>query len=95
MSEQRGTLVTCDRCSETKFLGYLGEVGLSNYAGPGTRPKYEDLPKTWVYDTHFGHLCPVCAKVFNDWMMDFFGYEKYKKIAPAWKIKEEPDERNV
>lgn len=90
MSEKSGKLITCDRCGETLFLKYTGEVGLSNYAGPGTRSTYEDLPKTWMHNSGFGHLCPFCAGVFVRWLKEFFGEDKYEKFAPVWKVEEEP-----
>lgn len=89
MSKTRGELVVCDRCKDNSvFLKYEGEVGLSNYAGPGTRSKYENLPGTWIYDTHFGYLCPDCAEEFCTFLKEFFGVEKYERLAPAWKIEE-------
>ena len=89
MSEQLGKLITCNRCGETKFLKRTGEEGLSSYACPGTRSTYEELPRTWIYDTKFGHLCPHCAEIFVRWLKDFFGQEQYEKVAYRWKIEED------
>ena len=88
--DQKGRLITCDKCNKnTVFLKYLGDVGLSNLAGPGTREMYEDTPKTWIYDTKFGYLCPSCAKEFTKFLKEFFGEEKYAKLPPAWQIEED------
>ena len=89
MSEQYGKLVTCRRCSKSIFLKQTGEVGLSNYAGPGTRYTFEDLPGTWMDISSIGHLCPDCAKAFVDFLIEFFGAEEYGNLAPVWKLKEE------
>lgn len=89
MGAEKGKLITCDRCRDkTIFLKYLKEVGLSNYAGPGTRPEYEDLPKDWLYMTQCGYLCPDCAKEWCTFLKSFFGEEKYNQLAPAWRIQE-------
>lgn len=89
MGEQLGKLVTCRRCTESIFLKYTGEVGLSNYAGPGTRATFEELPKTWMDNFTVGPLCPTCAKQLVSLFKDFFGEEGYKQLAPCWKIEEE------
>lgn len=89
MSEQYGKLVSCTRCPTSIFLKQTGEVGLSNYSGPGTRFTYEDLPKTWMHVTSIGHLCPSCSKDLRRFLVEFLGEEEYEKLAPCWKIEEE------
>lgn len=92
MSERKGKLITCDRCHEkTVFLEQVGLVGLSNYAGPGERPEYEVLPKDWLYIQGMGHMCPICARSFTEYLKTFFGEEGYERLAPCFKFVEEAE----
>ena len=79
MAEVKGKLVSCCRCSNAIFLKLLGREALDG--GYSSYDKYEDLPKEWMYETQFGHLCPKCAKEFQIFCRDFFP----GNIAPAWR----------
>lgn len=83
MSEQRGKLVTCDRCGESIFLKEL-EVKERERDGGFTRwneYKYEDLPEGWssvTFDRGFSvnyKLCPHCYELFEKYRTMFFGIE--------------------
>ena len=71
--EQIGKLVTCDRCGHTIFLERIGTEEWSN------RAAYKDLPREWMQESQFGHLCPKCAKEFQTFCKGFF-----KHVAVAW-----------
>lgn len=53
MAEQKGKLITCDRCGATCFLKTIGD---------GVLDGFEERPKNWKYysDDRIGHLCPKC-----------------------------------
>lgn len=89
MPEQIGKLISCTRCPTNVFLKQTGTVGLSNYAGPGSRPVYEELPKTWMFVSGLGYLCPQCTRDMVSWLKNFLGEDKYEKLGPCWKIEEE------
>lgn len=79
MSEQKGMLLTCDRCGETTFLQYLGQDVLD---GGFTRiGKYEDRPPEWLYMSETGHLCPSCSVIFKKFVTEFMS----GRVAPIWK----------
>lgn len=86
MGAVKGKLVSCDRCGKNIFLKYVGKEYGGNMSDPEGYERYEDRPKTWVHDTHFGDLCDDCSLDFNLILNEFFGPEKYNKIAPAWKV---------
>ena len=87
MSEKIGKLITCVRCPTNIFLKQVGTDYGSNYTDPGySRMVCEDLPKTWIYDTRFGHLCPTCAREFVNFIDVFF---ENTTVAPCWHIEEE------
>lgn len=46
--------------------------------------KYEDLPKEWLHESEFGHLCPDCALQFRLFMTTFFD-GKLEYLAAKWK----------
>ena len=84
MSEIRGKLINCARCNNMLFLRFLERTpidgGISHY------DKYQDLPKSWIRDNHFGHLCPHCASMFNNMLGKFF---EGSNLAPAWQPQED------
>lgn len=71
--EQIGKLVTCDRCGITIFVEQKGTEEWSD------RPAYESLPRGWMRESQFGHLCPSCARQFQLFCRDFF-----KSVAVSW-----------
>lgn len=79
MSKTRGLLINCARCNNMIFLKFLERIpmdgGISHY------DQYQDLPKSWIKDNHFGHLCPKCAGEFTRRMNEFFDG---CSIAPEW-----------
>lgn len=90
MSEERGKLITCTRCTNTIFLKYLRSHGGSNYSDPGyLRAEYEELPKTWMVPLGIGHLCPDCSRGLVDVLINYFGESTYDKFDSRWKLEEE------
>ena len=86
MAENTGKQLTCDRCGDTIFLKRLERVVVDG--GYDSYDKYEDAPKKWLYDSHFGHLCPSCADQFRYFVTIFMD----DNVAPGWKyIPEEED----
>jgi DNA-directed RNA polymerase subunit RPC12/RpoP len=82
MSEQRGKLLTCDRCGKTVFLKEL-EAKERDTDGGYTRwneYKHEDPPEGWTYK-YFGdyikryNLCPECSKKLEETREKFFQCE--------------------
>lgn len=58
MAEQKGKLVTCDRCGETIFLKTTGEGELD---GGFTRwNKFEPIPQGREHHCEVGLICPDC-----------------------------------
>lgn len=84
MSEQRGKLITCDRCGERIFIKEL-DVNEKETDGGFTRwneYKYEDLPEGWG-SVSFGKgwnsysmLCPGCSELFEKYRDTFFKIEE-------------------
>ena len=79
MSEVTGKLIGCARCDSMIFLKLLEKVDMDG--GYSHYDKYQNLPKSWIYDSHFGYLCPDCAGFFADKMNEFF---MGRPLAPAW-----------
>lgn len=65
MSYVDGTMFTCDRCGEEKFIAEEFESWKS------TSVLVEE--KGWLIDKFIGSLCPDCYVVYNDLIDDFFG----------------------
>ena len=85
MAEQRGKLLTCDRCGETVFLKEL-EAKARDADGGYTRwneYKHEEPPEGWSYK-YFGDysnsysLCPKCSEKFEEAHTNFFRIVKEK-----------------
>lgn len=81
MSEIKGKLVTCDRCGTTLFLKHVSHVDMDGGLSRGYE-KYEDLPDEWLFETEFGHLCPVCTYDFRYFISGFMN----GKVPQKWKI---------
>ena len=79
MSAVRGKLIECARCNSMLFLKLLEKVPMDG--GYSHYEQYQDLPKSWIRDNHFGHLCPDCAVYFKDKMNEFF---EGRPLAPEW-----------
>ena len=86
MSEQRGKLLTCDRCGKTVFLKEL-EAKERDTDGGYTRwneYKHEAPPEGWArkyfgdYTTSY-NLCPECTKILEETHNNFFKLLKEKK----------------
>ena len=82
MSEQRGKLVTCDRCGESIFVKELVATERETDSGffRWNEYKYEDLPEGWS-TVYFGEfvfytLCPICYELFEKCRNMFFGIEE-------------------
>lgn len=80
MSVTLGKLITCCRCSCAIFLKHTGTATLDG--GYTKYDEFEERPKSWIYDTHIGHLCPDCAEEFYINMKYFLGHDNF---APGWK----------
>lgn len=86
MSEQRGKLVTCDRCGESIFVKEL-KAEEKDRDGGFTRWNeytYEELPSGWDtvcfgYNFKGGMLCPKCVAIFELAREEFWGFEKLKE----------------
>ena len=92
MSEKKGKLIACDRCHEkTVFLEQVGTRGVSNYDNSGEYPVYEELPKDWLHVSGMGHMCPICARSFTEFLKTFFGEDGYERLAPRYKFVEEAE----
>lgn len=86
MAEQRGKLVTCDRCGESIFVKEL-KAEEKERDGGFTRWNeytYENLPNGWDrvyfgYNFNNGMLCPRCVAVFEIAREEFWGLEKLKE----------------
>ena len=64
---KHGTLFTCDRCGETKFVEVETVVGVTS----------ADIG--WGY--HDGHqLCPTCTELYNKMMNSFFAPEVKRAV---------------
>ena len=81
MSEQRGKLLTCDRCGKTVFLKELEAKG-KDADGGYTRwneYKHEEPPEGWSRK-YFGdyiksyNLCPECSKELEVTREQFFRF---------------------
>lgn len=62
MAEEKGKMLTCNRCGETVFLKF---EGLQPQEWSNPKEKYEKAPGGWVHDVILGHhvdLCPECTK---------------------------------
>lgn len=79
MSKVRGLLINCTRCNNMIFLKLVERIPMDG--GYSHHDQYQDLPKSWIKDSHFGHLCPSCAAVFTKTMHEFF---LSSDIAPEW-----------
>ena len=87
MAEQRGKLVTCDRCGESIFVKEL-KVEEKDRDGGFTRWNeytYEGISSGWTKVSftrlHIGspvcyQLCPDCTKIFDRAYNQFFGIEE-------------------
>jgi hypothetical protein len=82
MGEVKGKRVTCDRCGTETFLKFVTHVEMDGGFSPGY-DKYEALPDDWLYESEFGHLCPVCAREFIYFIDNFMN----GKVPDKWKIK--------
>lgn len=81
MPEFKGKLTICSRCGKEHFRRYIGKGETDG--GYTVWDKFEELPKTWMYESQIGYLCPACAgmfRLFIDKLMDG------KEIAPAWRL---------
>lgn len=86
MAEQRGKLVTCDRCGESIFVKEL-KAEEKERDGGFTRWNeytYEDLPNGWDhvyfgYNFYGGMICPTCVAIFELAREEFWGPEKLKE----------------
>lgn len=74
MSEIVGKQVICNRCGHEIFL----KLTARSSAGD----EYEKLPEGWLYDGHFGDLCPSCAYDFKYFVSSFMN----GKVTSQWKI---------
>lgn len=83
MSEQRGKLLTCDRCGETVFLKELKATEKDTDGGFTRWNEYEheDPPEGWSYK-YFGdlrsngyNLCPECSQKLEEAHAMFFNKE--------------------
>lgn len=73
MSELRGKLVTCDRCSKNIFLKCIGE---GEADGGYTRwNKFEEAPDGWKYYCDIGKLCPECNEEYISLIERFMNME--------------------
>lgn len=79
MSEEKGKLVTYNRCGTTYFRKFIATENLDGGYTP--LEKYEDLPDGWLYENQFGHLCPDCAGDFRSFVTSFMS----GNVAPSWK----------
>jgi DNA-directed RNA polymerase subunit RPC12/RpoP len=86
MSEQRGKLLTCDRCGKTVFLKEL-EAKERDADGGYTRwneYKHEKPPEGWSYKylgeykDHY-NLCPECSKKLEEVLGEFFSIKEEKR----------------
>ena len=61
MAEQKGSIITCDRCGAQAFGGIVGESGVGV-------PRYPDGWKAGVYVIHRAYcdLCPTCAEEYTE-----------------------------
>lgn len=72
-----GTMETCRRCGRTIFLKH---IGTGETDGGWTKwDKFEPLPDDWANIYNVGVLCPECAVMFRNAMIDFFGRENTPK----------------
>lgn len=84
MSEQRGKLITCNRCGRTIFRMRTGQ---GEADGGYTRwDQFEPLPETWIYESQVGHLCDECAGLFRAFIHKLMDGQP---VAPAWELKTE------
>ena len=83
MAEEKGKLLTCDRCGRSIFLKYIGkgEVYDSRHSNDYW-DKFEPMPDTWLYETAIGYLCDDCAYLFRQWVTEF----TYGRVAPIWHV---------
>lgn len=79
MSEEKGKLVTCNRCGTTHFRKYISTERLDG--GYSTSEKYEELPEGWLFEIQIGHLCPVCAGDFRSFITSFMN----GNVGASWK----------
>ena len=87
--EVRGKLVICSKCKDAIFLQRIREEVLD---GGYTRcDAYEELPDTWMYNNEIGYTCPVCSKLFRDFIFSTFG----TKVAPHWQHPDPKNDKNV
>lgn len=79
MSRTRGVLVSCDLCNAKLFLKFLEKIPVDG--GHSHYDQYQELPKSWIYDNRFGHLCPKCADRFKAKMREVFDG---RPLPSAW-----------
>lgn len=70
MSEQRGLLVTCDRCDESIFLKD-GEYDPDALGIPGAWNRVQ-FSKIYLTSPAFYTLCPCCSELFDKHHKVFF-----------------------
>lgn len=79
MSEIIGKQVTCNRCGHEIFLKLTFRET--------DHDAYEKLPEGWLYDGHFGDLCPQCAYDFKYFVSNFMN----GKVTSAWRVTREEE----
>lgn len=74
MSDRKGLLKMCDRCSATVFLETIGD---GEADGGFTRwNKFEPAPKGWSYSIDMKKtLCPECTNAYREMLVKFFRNE--------------------
>lgn len=71
MSDRKGLLKMCDRCSATVFLETIGD---GEADGGFTRwNKFEPVPDGWSYSSDMKKtLYPECTNAYREMLMKFF-----------------------
>ena len=78
MAEQKGKLLTCDRCGEQVFLKYLRTDSLDG--GYTRSDNFEETPDGWYsrnvgkdFVTKYALLCPECNRLCGELLAGFMG----------------------
>lgn len=65
-----GILDECVRCGQTIFLEKVGTTD----CGFTAHDEFEPMPSNWYFSGELiGNLCPRCAPIFRDIMVNFIG----------------------
>lgn len=69
MAEEKGKLVTCDRCGAQTFLKCTGE---GERDGGYTRwNTFEPYPLGWDFHSKVGQFCPECNRKYKELIHKF------------------------